>query len=102
MTFDMAAKCAGIGGKFRDNYRYGSVRSCSHLWSDFWFCMRTRGHPDNVKRSEFRERYREKEVELLSGPNSEDIWEERAEPVERFCHLDPDLTDVFKRPKLKE
>jgi hypothetical protein len=102
VAFDMAAKCAGLGGKFRQNYRYGGTQSCSHLWSDFGFCMRTRGMPEEVKKAQIKERYREKEIAFLSGPNSEDVWQERDKPLENFCHLDPDLTDAFKPPRWKE
>jgi uncharacterized protein DUF3128 len=102
VAFDQAAKCAGLGGKFRHNYRYGGTQSCSHLWSDFGFCMRTRGMPDDVRKAQIKERYREKEVAFLSGPNSEDVWQERDKPLEKFCHLDPDLTDAFKQPRWKE
>lgn len=91
MAFEQAARCNGAGGRLRNNYRYGSMKACGPLWTDFWFCMRTRGMPGDMKRSAIQENYRKKEVEFLLGPNSEDIWEERTKPLERFAHLDPDL-----------
>lgn len=41
-TFDNAFYCQSFGGQFNNLYRYGGIRDCSELWSDFWFCMKTR------------------------------------------------------------
>ena len=94
IAFDQATRCAGIAGRFRYNYRYGGVQSCSPLWSDFWFCMRSRSMPDDIKRANIKDRYKQKEVVFLSGPNCEDVWEERDTPVENFAKMD--LETYFK------
>ncbi|KAF2849875.1 hypothetical protein T440DRAFT_499447 [Plenodomus tracheiphilus IPT5] len=78
-AFDSAFYCSSLGGHFNDLYRYGQLRSCSDHWNDFWFCMRTKNSYSgrDVKERMVQDRYREKEVKLLSGPNSEDVWVRR-------------------------
>jgi len=87
--FDLAMGCSGMMGKFRHVYRYGGWRSCSEVWSDFWFCMRTRTYPKESKQELIRDRYYQKELKVLSGPNSEDVWRERDKKLQPFFHLDP-------------
>ncbi|KAF2229907.1 hypothetical protein EV356DRAFT_509980 [Viridothelium virens] len=91
-AFDTAYWCQSPGGQFLSLYRYGHWRSCSQQWSDFWFCMRTRGLPAAQRAEVVRERYREKEARWRMGPNSEDVWEARTpgESVEGFFARDPD------------
>ncbi|RMZ73839.1 hypothetical protein GMOD_00004636 [Pyrenophora seminiperda CCB06] len=78
-AFDSAFYCASLGGHFNDIYRYGQLRSCSEHWSDFWFCMRTKNSysGQDVKERMIQDRYREKELTLKSGPNSEHVWRKR-------------------------
>lgn len=78
-AFDSAFYCSSFGGHFNDIYRYGQLRSCSDHWNDFWFCMRTKNSRSgqDVKERMVQDRYREKEMKLKSGPNSEDVWRKR-------------------------
>ena len=48
-AFDAAFYCQSLGGQFNNLYRYGTIRSCSENWKDFWFCMRTKGYPPEQK-----------------------------------------------------
>ena len=73
-------------------YRYGTIRSCSEPWADFWFCMRARSYRDDEERAKaIRDHYREKERKRYYVPgarSSEDVWEARAEklrPGEAFA-----------------
>jgi len=50
-AFDAAFYCQSLGGQFNNLYRYGSIRSCSENWKDFWFCMRTRSYTPGQKES---------------------------------------------------
>ncbi|KAH9864140.1 hypothetical protein J1614_010074 [Plenodomus biglobosus] len=78
-AFDSAFYCSSLGGHFNDLYRYGQLRSCSDHWNDFWFCMRTKNSysGQDVKERMVQDRYREKEMQLMHGPNSEDVWVRR-------------------------
>lgn len=78
-AFDLAFYCGTLGGQFINLYRYGSSRSCSDLWDEFWFCMRTRSHAGEVKKNMIRQYYRDKERAKYGPgkPSSEDIWESR-------------------------
>lgn len=78
-AFDSAFYCSSLGGHFNDLYRYGQLRSCSDHWNDFWFCMRTKNSysGQDVKERMVQDRYREKEMQLMRGPNSEDVWVRR-------------------------
>jgi hypothetical protein len=80
-AFDAAYHCQLPGGQFLNVYRYGTMRNCSELWSNFWFCMRTnRGFMTEEERVErIQQFYRQREERLRSGPSSEDIWEARKE-----------------------
>jgi len=101
-AFDLAAKCMGIAGRFRYNYQHGGLGSCTQQWQDFYFAMRMSSKPDDVKRAHIKDRYRDKEVAFLSGPNSEDVWQERDKLIEKekFFFLDPDETGQFALPRL--
>lgn len=98
-AFDDAFYCNSLGGQFNHVYRYGSVRSCSDNWSQFWFCMRTRSKSDESKREAIQEWYRKKEAKHRAGPNSEDIWEERSERVQRAFDWDPDAAGILETKK---
>ncbi|KAK3344467.1 hypothetical protein B0T25DRAFT_557098 [Lasiosphaeria hispida] len=82
-AFDYAWHCHTPGAQWNAVYRYGSVRSCSELWDDFWFCMRTKSFGPEHKAAAIREHYRDKErTKYAAGrPNSEDIWDSRREMV---------------------
>jgi hypothetical protein len=77
--FDNAFHCQSLGGQWNSVYRHGTLRDCSPLWYDFWWCMRTnRGSMTEEERArQVRKRYEEKERRLRGGSNSEEIWEER-------------------------
>ncbi len=78
-ALDLAWFCQSPGGQFVSVYRHGTLRNCSALWSDFWFCMRTnRGFMSDDERADrVRRHYREREDRLLRGRNSEEVWEAR-------------------------
>ncbi|QUC24026.1 uncharacterized protein UV8b_08267 [Ustilaginoidea virens] len=82
-AFDLAWSCNGLAGQFSSVYRYGSMRSCSEHWDDFWFCMRARGYAGALKADMVRTHYRNKAYRKYGGgkPSSEDVWEPRAEKL---------------------
>ncbi|KAI9158393.1 Early meiotic induction protein 1 [Paramyrothecium foliicola] len=92
-AFDLAWQCNSIGGQWNAVYRYGSMRSCSEQWNDFWFCMRTKSYSAEMKERLIKEHYRNKEHAKYytpGRPSSEDVWESRTEMV--------DSGTVFKEP----
>ncbi|KAL7906739.1 hypothetical protein GGI35DRAFT_456697 [Trichoderma velutinum] len=83
-AFDLAWSCNSLGGQWNAVYRHGEMRSCSHLWDDFWFCMRTKSYSGTLKENAVREHYRRKEYEKYYAPgsrSSEDIWQAREQKV---------------------
>ncbi|KAL6892271.1 hypothetical protein GGI43DRAFT_413560 [Trichoderma evansii] len=83
-AFDQAWSCNSLGGQWNAVYRQGEMRSCSHLWDDFWFCMRTKSFTGTIKENAIREHYRRKEYEKYYAPgshSSEEIWEAREQKV---------------------
>ncbi|KAK3298046.1 uncharacterized protein B0H64DRAFT_136597 [Chaetomium fimeti] len=82
-AFDYAWHCHTPGSQWNAVYRYGSVRACSELWDDFWFCMRTKSYSPELKAAAVREHYRLKEEAKYGGgrPSSEDVWASREERV---------------------
>ena len=102
-AFDAAFYCQSLGGQFNNVYRYGTLRSCSEHWNDFWFCMRTKSYGDADKAKVVGERYREKERKYREGPSSEDVWEERkpGEELRNAFMKDPDEVDIPGLPKRK-
>lgn len=78
-AFDLAFYCQSLGGQFNSIYRQGSLRNCSQLWGDFWFCIRTnRSWMDEKQRKErLMEHYRKRERKYVDGPSSEDVWKAR-------------------------
>ena len=83
-AFDYAWHCHTPGSQVNSVYRYGSVRPCTELWDDFWFCMRTKSFDPPLREAAIREHYRAKEETKYGGgqPNSEDVWESREEKVQ--------------------
>jgi len=61
-AFDAAFYCQSLGGQFNNLYRYGGIRSCSENWKDFWFCMRTKSYPPELK-----ERALENSIDFLQN-----------------------------------
>lgn len=102
-AFDGAFYCQSLGGQAMNVYRYGSLRSCSDNWSDFWFCMRTRSYGDAEKARLISERYEQKEAKYRSGPSSEDIWDVRkpGEELRNPFSKDPDQIEIPGLPKPK-
>jgi Protein of unknown function (DUF3128) len=86
VAFDEAFYCNSFGGRFNDLYRYGTLRSCSENWNNFWFCMRTRGYSDREKEAAVKEHYRRKETmkyaKILGKESSEDVWKSREKKLE--------------------
>ncbi|KAK4142811.1 uncharacterized protein C8A04DRAFT_12967 [Dichotomopilus funicola] len=82
-AFDYAWHCHTPGSQWNAVYRYGTVRPCTELWDDFWFCMRTKSFSPEARAEAIREHYRAKETAKYGrgGPSSEDVWESREERV---------------------
>ena len=80
--FDQAYYCSSIGGQMNSIYRYGALRSCSDLWAQWRFCMRTKTMSEETKRTKIREFNQKKAAKYKLGASSEDVWELRKEPVE--------------------
>lgn len=80
--FDQAYYCSSVGGQLNNVYRYGALRSCSDLWAQWRFCMRTKVMSEDTKHSKIREFNQRRAAKYKMGPSSEDVWELRKEPVE--------------------
>jgi hypothetical protein len=80
-AFDYAFFCQSFGGQFVNIYRYGTFRSCSNHWQDFWLCMRTRNWDDKDRKKAIQDHYRQKSIKYKTGSSSEDVWEVRTEPA---------------------
>ncbi|KKA26664.1 hypothetical protein TD95_001623 [Thielaviopsis punctulata] len=92
-AFDMAFSCNSLGGQWTAVYRNGEMRSCSELWSNFWFCMRHNGSSGPVTENLIRGHYRQREWEKYYAPgkkSSEDVWRSRDDRVP--------LDTAFKTP----
>ncbi|KAK5558061.1 hypothetical protein LTR46_004240 [Exophiala xenobiotica] len=76
-AFDYAMFCQSFGGQFVNIYRYGTFRSCSNHWDDFWLCMRTRNWDAKDRSRAIQEHYRKKAIKWKTGPSSEDVWESK-------------------------
>lgn len=87
-SFDLAFHCQSLGGQWTSLYRNGELRSCSTLWSDFWFCIRVRSYGEGsiIKENAIRDHYRHRIREKYYTPNarnSEEVWEARTEKLPR-------------------
>ena len=80
-AFDYAFFCQSFGGQFVNIYRYGTFRSCSNHWQDFWLCMRTRNWDDKDRKKAIQDHYRQKAIKYKTGPSSEDVWDVRTDPA---------------------
>lgn len=80
-AFDYAFFCQSFGGQFVNVYRYGTFRSCSNHWQDFWLCLRTRNWDEKDRKKAIQDHYRQKAVKYKTGRSSEDVWEVRTEPA---------------------
>ncbi|KAI5864283.1 hypothetical protein GGS23DRAFT_491936 [Durotheca rogersii] len=81
-AFDAAFHCNSIGGQWTSVYRYGTARSCSEHWDDFWFCMRTRAYSGPTRERAIRDHYRRRNYDKYYAPgrpSSADVWEPRSE-----------------------
>lgn len=93
-AFDQAYYCQGLGGKFNDIYRYGSIQDCSEQWGAFWFCMRTKSLPKPEKERQIVEHYAAREERRLKKfGSSEAVWDIRTKPVEKAFHMNPDTDE---------
>jgi hypothetical protein len=119
-AFDSAFYCNSLGGQFNNLYRYGSARSCSENWDDFWFCMKTRTYGAGEKEKAIMARYRDKEQmkyrrqegeERGVQKSSEDVWKSRDvkmewgtafnEPYEDFDGNDKEWNEVQRARRQK-
>ncbi|KAF6834971.1 hypothetical protein CPLU01_04648 [Colletotrichum plurivorum] len=82
-AFDMAFHCQSVGGQLNHIYRYGTMRSCSEHWEDFWFCMRIKSYSSKMKEEAIKSHYRQKEHDKYGDgkPNSEDVWQARTTKI---------------------
>jgi len=87
--FDMAYYCSSIGGQLNNVYRYGALRSCSDLWAQWRFCMRSKAWGEETRKMKIRDFNREKAAKYKIGKSSEDVWEVRREPVHSPFHAKP-------------
>jgi hypothetical protein len=116
-AFDYAWHCHTPAAQWNAVYRYGGVRSCSDLWDDFWFCMRTKQFSAEARADAVREHYRQRMNEKYYAPgqkSSEDVWESReamVEPGTAFTYKfdDPaegdaewNLKEMERRRKIRE
>lgn len=81
-AFDSAFYCQSMGGQFNALYRYGGIQSCSEHWKSFWFCMRSKSYPDEVRGPMIRDHYKKRDLKYKLGPSSEDIWEGREKKLD--------------------
>ncbi|WYZ36600.1 hypothetical protein EsH8_II_000106 [Colletotrichum jinshuiense] len=99
-AFDMAFHCQSVGGQWNHIYRYGTMRSCSEHWEDFWFCMRIKSYSGKMKEDVIRDHYRNKEYEKYGDgkPSSEDVWQSRTTKVPPGTTF----TEKFDEPTLDD
>ena len=88
-AFDYAFYCQSAGGQMMNVYRYGEYRECSHLWKEFWLCMRAKAYPEAERRKIIKQHNIGKLEKYKKGPSSEDVWEVRD-------RLDFDAPEMFK------
>lgn len=77
--WDMAYACSSVAGQLRNVYRYGGARSCTELWAQWRFCMRTKAMGDDKAKMRIREWNQRKAARYKRGRSSEDVWVSRSE-----------------------
>ena len=92
-ALDYAMFCQSFGGQFVNVYRYGTFRSCSNHWQDFWLCMRTRNWEEKDRKKAIQDHFRQRAVKWKTGASSEDVWEVRTEPVKDAFQGDLEETE---------
>ena len=99
-AFDQAFYCQSMGGQVINVYRYGHMRSCSELWNNFWFCMRTTksGFGEEKLRQKLKQHYWEKDKKYREGPSSEDVWEMRDRMAESPFSADWAAIEAATKP----
>lgn len=75
--FDQAYYCSSLGGQLTNIYRYGGMRSCSDLWAQWRFCMRTKAMGEETRKQRIREWEMAKVGKYKTGRSSEDVWSVR-------------------------
>lgn len=93
--FDQAYYCSSMAGQFQNMYRYGGMRSCSELWAQWRFCMRTKAMSEDTRKVKIREWNLKKVAKYKRARSSEDVWGPRTEPVEDSFPL---ASELWRRP----
>lgn len=97
-AFDQAFYCHSLGGKFKDVYRFGELRSCNEQWGAFWFCMRTRTLDDGEKARQMTKFYQDRDTKRKEEHgSSEDVWDIRTRSVREAFGKDPDTIDISQK-----
>ncbi|CCG82587.1 Uncharacterized protein C227.17c [Taphrina deformans PYCC 5710] len=79
--FDEFFMCYTPKSQLRNWYRYGEKKDCAERWRDLKWCMTTKIVDEDASQSMLRERKVFMDAKVHSGPNSEDVWDLRSEPL---------------------
>ncbi|ORX39299.1 hypothetical protein BD324DRAFT_619194 [Kockovaella imperatae] len=82
--FDSFFKCYALFPAVRGYYRYGYVRSCSHKWDDYKYCLSIKSEDAEERRRLWIKRVAEGWTKRRLEGSSEDVWEARRTPPENF------------------
>ncbi|KAG7665903.1 uncharacterized protein J8A68_000526 [[Candida] subhashii] len=95
-AFDELLSCFSFGGQGKNYFRYGSLDLCARQREKLWFAMRhgtlTRMEEKPVyemnpqeleKRVLIQEFFKKRVLEDKAKGSSEDIWDERKEPLDK-------------------
>ena len=85
--FELAYWCSSMGGQLTNVYRYGGLRSCSDVWAQWRFCMRTKAMNEDTAKEKIKEWNLKKHARYKKGRSSEDVWRVRAEALGRIPGL---------------
>ncbi|KAB8627220.1 hypothetical protein FH972_026053 [Carpinus fangiana] len=91
--FDQAYYCSSLGGQLTNIYRYGGMRSCSDLWAQWRFCMRTKAMGGEERKDRIKEWEQRKVIKYKVGKSSEDVWAVREQPIDHPFAKDLDRGD---------
>lgn len=80
--FDEFFMCYTPKSQLRNWYRYGEKKDCSERWKDFKWCMRTRMTDEDASQLMLKQRRVDMEKKIHDGPNSEDVWDYRTQPLQ--------------------